>query len=118
MVKTGDTDMKKILFIAAGLLALAACNKADSQPEQATYELSVEATVAPATKGLSLSGKTINAVWASGDAVTVFNGTSSIGTLTPQSTGSATTVLKGSITASGLSAGTKLTLLAPRSAWL
>ena len=110
--------MKKIIFIAAGLLAIAACNKSDSQPEQATYELSVEATVAPATKGLSLNGKTLNAVWASGDAVTVFNGTSSIGTLTPQSTGSATTVLKGSITASGLSAGTKLTLLAPRSSWL
>lgn len=110
--------MKKSLLFAASLLALAACNKTDNQPELATYELTVEATVAPATKGLSLSGSTLNAVWASSDKVIVYNGTSKIGTLTPQSTGSATASLKGTITASGISTGTQLTLLTPRENWL
>ena len=113
--------MKRFSVFAASLLALAAvysCNKADQAPDVITYDITIDATVAPATKGLALSGNTLNAVWASGDAVIVYDGTSKIGTLTPQSTGSASTSLKGTVTTSGISAGKKLTLLTPRESWL
>ena len=114
--------MKKILLFSAALLGLAAlssCNKNEASPELVTYELSVEATTdAAATRALSLSGKTLNAVWASSDVVTVYKDNTSIGTLKPQSSGSASTVLKGTVTTSGLSAGTELRLLAPKASWL
>lgn len=99
------------------MAAVASCNSAPEQPEQVTYTLSVEVPDG-ATKALSLDGKTLNAVWASTDVVTVYNSSNtSIGTLKPQSSGSASTVLKGDVTGS-LSAGASLRLLTPKSSWL
>ena len=113
--------MKKALFIASALLALvsfASCEK--NAREFDTYTLTVEASRdASLSKALSLSGNTLNVVWASTDQVIVYNSSNTkIGTLTPQSTGSANAVLKGSIIASGISAGTKLRLVTPRENWL
>ncbi len=112
--------MKKVLLFAASIFALAACNKTADQPETATYEITVEATVdGSLTKALAQSGKSLNAVWGAADVVTVYNASNqSIGTLKPQSSGSASATLKGTVTASGLSAGSTLTLLAPKSSWL
>ena len=73
-----------------------------------TYTLTVEATKGDdaagsrSTRALSLDGKTLNAMWAQGEAVTVYNVTRSAdltGSLTAQSSG-ATTVLKGTLTGS------------------
>ena len=111
---------KSSLFIAAlcAVAGISACNTAPVQPELTEYTLSVEASMpTPDTKGLSLSGKTLNAVWAATDQVIVFQGNTQIGTLTPQSTGSATATLKGSITGS-VSVGATLTLHTPRKSWL
>ena len=112
--------MKKVFYFAASLLAiatLASCNQTPEQPELATYTLSVEVPDG-AAKALSISGKTLNAVWAATDVVTVFNSSNtSIGTLKPQTTGSASTTLKGSVSGS-LSAGASLRLLTPKSSWL
>ena len=110
---------KSRLFIAAlcAVAGISACNNAPVQPELTEYTITVEASMAPETKGLSLNGKTLNAVWIATDKVTVFNGSSEIGTLTPQSTGSATATLKGSITGS-VSVGTTLTLHTPRKSWI
>ena len=102
------------LFAAAGITA---CNTAPEQPELSEYTLTVEASMPAATKGLALSGKTLNAVWATGDQVIVLDGANQIGTLTPQSTGSATAVLKGTITGS-VSVGKALTLQTPRKSWM
>lgn len=111
---------KSSLFIAAlcAVAGISACNTAPVQPELTEYTLSVEASMpTPDTKGLSLSGKTLNAVWAATDQVFVFQGNTQIGTLTPQSTGSAIATLKGSITGS-VSVGATLTLHTPRKSWL
>ena len=112
--------MKKtsLILAAAFAVALAAsCNKVAEAPEFTTYTLTVDATRdAASTRALSLSGKTLNAVWTSSDEVIVLKGTSKIGTLTPQSTGSASAVLKGSVTGS-VSAGDNLTLITPRNTW-
>ena len=115
--------MKKLMFFAGALLALAtlaACDKSAQEPELVSYNITVDASRdASLSKAISLSGSTMNAIWGSTDKVAVYNSANTkIGTLTPQSTGSASTVLKGSITASGISAGTKLRLLAPRDSWL
>ena len=114
--------MKKIFLLSAaflGLAAISSCNKEENEPGLVTYEISVEATTdAAATRALALSGRTLNAVWASADVVTVYKGNTSIGTLKPQTTGSASTTLKGTVTASGLSAGTQLRLLTPKASWL
>lgn len=111
--------MKKIsLFIAAlfAAAAFSACQKTDNQPEApGEYILTVEASMpAPDTKGLSLSGKTLNAVWAATDKVTVLNGSTNLGTLAPQTSGSATASLKGTLSGS-VSVGQTLTLLTPKS---
>lgn len=111
---------KNRLFIAALCAAagITACNTAPEKPEVSEFTLTVDASLpAPDTKGLALSGKTLNAVWATGDKVIVLNGSTNIGTLTPQSTGSATASLKGTITGS-VSVGQTLTLQTPRESWL
>ena len=112
--------MKKLtLFIAALLSAAAftACDKKGEQPENSEFTLCVEAAKAFQTRALELNGKALKSVWASTDVVVVCKGTTAIGELKPQTTGSATTVLKGSITASGLSAGTELLLITPDNNW-
>ena len=107
------------LFIAALCAAagITACNSVTEQPEITEYTLTVEASMPAATKGLALSGSTLNAVWASGDQVIVLDGDTQVGTLTPQSTGSATASLKGTITGS-VSVGKSLVLQTPRKAWM
>ena len=115
--------MKKTLLFVASVFALAAfasCNKAAEEPELVTYELTVDVTKdAVDTKGVSLSGNYLSSVWASGDVVVVYNSSNTkLGTLTPQSYGSASTTLKGSITTSGLSTGASLRLVTPRESWL
>ena len=114
--------MKKTRLFIAALCAVAgitACTKADSQPEYTEYTLTVDATCQSVdTRALSLEGTTLKSVWASTDKVQVYKGATKIGTLTPQSTGSATTALKGTVTTSGVSAGTKLMLLvSPIDSW-
>ena len=113
--------MKKTsLIIAAAftMAGLASCNRTAQDPEFTTYTLTVEASKdALATRALELNGRTLNTVWGEDDEVVVFKGTNKIGTLIPQSTGSASAVLKGSVTTSGLSSGTRLTLLTPRNTW-
>lgn len=111
-----DTTMKKIIFniktLAALLMASAAvftaCSSDDNitgeQPaalSQQTYNMSVNASKGDAaTRALSLSGKTLNATWAAGEKVAVYNVTKSAalgGYLEAQSAGASTT-LKGSLT--------------------
>ena len=100
------------MLIAGAIFA--ACSSDDNltpdeqQPAEAkTYTLTVQATkggenaaVKAATRALSLDGKMLNATWAEGEAVTVYNVTRSAalgGTLTAQSSGASTT-LKGTLT--------------------
>ena len=114
--------MKKYLLIITAALTiagLASCNRTAQDPEFSTYTLTVQASKdAIVTKALSQNGSKLNAVWTSDDKVIVLKGTTKIGTLTPQSFGSASTSLKGTdISASGLSVGTKLTLITPRNTW-
>lgn len=99
--------MKKIYAIVMMAAALAACNQEElpqivEEPEAPTYTMIIEATKGEDdnTKALSLSGKALNATWAEGEAVTVYNVTRSAdlsGTLTAQSSGTST-VLKGTLT--------------------
>ena len=98
--------MKSIRTLAVLLMAGAAfvsCTK-DEEPAPAgkTFTLTVNASKGGdnATKNLVLDGHTLNATWAEGEAVTVYNVTKSAdltGTLTAQSSGVSTT-LKGSLT--------------------
>ena len=105
--------------------AFAACSSDDNltpdeqQPAEAkTYTLTVQATkdgenaaVKAATRALSLDGNTLNATWAEGEAVTVYNETKKAaltGSLTAQSSGSSTT-LKGTLTGT-IENGDELTL--------
>lgn len=104
---------KNILSLAALLIASAtfvACTNDDNiinEPQQpanptGTYTMTIEATKGDAatTRALTLSGKTLNASWAVGEEVTVYNNTKKVlldGTLKAQSDGSSTT-LKGSLT--------------------
>lgn len=102
-----DRGMKKIYAIVMMAAALAACNQEElpqivEEPEAPTYTMNIEATKGEDdnTKALSLSGKALNATWAEGEAVTVYNVTRSAdlsGTLTAQSSGTST-VLKGTLT--------------------
>ena len=115
--------MKKLSFVFASVLAIAgmaSCNKDAQQPEEAVLNLSVEAST-EATRGLSLDGKTLNAVWTSSDKVYVYAGdyaaSHQVGTLTPANTGSANTNLTGTIKSGSVSVGTKLLFITPRSAW-
>jgi hypothetical protein len=84
---------------------------------QNTYTISVNASksMGSLTRALSLEGKTLNAYWGEGEVVNVFNAEgANIGTLTPETTGSASTVLTGTITTTGLSVNDQLTLSFPR----
>ena len=102
-----DCGMKRIYAIMMMAAALAACSQEElpqivEEPEAPTYTMNIEATKGEDdnTKALSLSGKALNATWAEGEAVTVYNVTRSVdltGTLTAQSSGTST-VLKGTLT--------------------
>lgn len=123
-----DTTMKKdIRTLAALLIASAtfvACSSDNDiinetqQPVNPTgkYTMTVNATMGDdgtkgSTRALSLSGKTLNATWAAGEKVAVYNVTKSAalgGYLEAQSAGASTT-LKGSITGT-VEAGDELRL--------
>ena len=117
-----------LLFILAAALAaaLVACTREElpqtfeeqpqtvEEPEVTVYTLTVEATKGgdDATRALSLSGKTLSATWAEGEAVTVYNITRNAaleGSLTAQSAGAETT-LKGTLTGT-IAAGDDLRLM-------
>ena len=116
--------MKKIYVFLMMAAALVACTREEQTPadeEQAAqiYTLSVEAIKGEDagdekdTKALTLTGKTLNASWAVGEAVSVYNKTTDEllgGLLTAQEAGASTT-LKGSLTSTkGIHDGDELTL--------
>ena len=97
--------MKKVFGIAALLLALAACNKIESEngPVENIVGIPFSATVSlgdnAATKALAESGSTIVATWAEGEKVAlIHNGVSDEMTVSSVSGGSAT--ITGTITGS------------------
>ena len=111
--------LKHIIFPGLALVAaLVSCKKETapvSVPEEKApqvYALSVDATKGADVKALSLDGKTLNAAWAVGEQVAVYNVTKSAalgGYLEAQSAGASTT-LKGSLTGT-VEAGDELRLL-------
>ncbi|MBP3202285.1 MAG: hypothetical protein J6M31_01600 [Bacteroidales bacterium] len=110
MKKTTNIRILAALLMASA--AIASCSVKEDIFEGETtieeepakvYTLSVNATKGgddETTKALSLDGKTLNAAWAEGERVTVYNNTKKAllsGTLTAKSSGASTT-LKGSLT--------------------
>ena len=108
-------------FLAIISLCISSCSEKESIENnisyQSTYTISVNASksMGSMTRALSLDDKTLNTYWGDGEVVYVYNteGTN-IGTLTPNTTGSASTVLTGTITTTGLSVNNQLTLSFPR----
>lgn len=129
-----DTTMKKNIFniktLAALLMAGAAftaCSDKDEiineQPVNPVtkYTMTVNATKGEdaQTRGLSLSGKTLNVKWAATDKVSVFPASSwltPLGTLTAAASDNGSTSLTGDLT-SAPSGGDQLNLLFPRATW-
>ena len=107
------TDIKTMVSLLMVGVAFVACSSDDSiieesqQPANGKYTMTVEATKGSddavnsrTTRALSLDGKTLNATWAEGEEVTVYNETKKAaltGTLVAQSSGASTT-LKGTLT--------------------
>ena len=94
--------MKKYLYnifmLAAVAVAFVSCEK-ENTPVDGTFTLTVDASKegTKGTKQLGLDGSTLNATWAAGEQVKVYNGETLLGTLTPQTTGSAHTKLSGTL---------------------
>ena len=114
--------MKKKYFrnlkIMAALLTvgatMTACSGSDddvlTSDSKPVYTLTVKATKgSPSTRALSDDGTKIDATWGAGEQVTVYKGTTNIGTLTPSTTGAASTTLTGQMT-QALSKDDELTL--------
>ena len=97
-----DKKMKKYLYnifmLAAVAVAFVSCEK-ENTPVDGTFTLTVDASKegTKGTKQLGLDGSTLNATWAAGEQVKVYNGDTLLGTLTPQTTGSAHTKLSGTL---------------------
>ena len=123
---------KDIRTLAALLIASAtfvACSSDDDiinenqQPVNPTgkYTMTINASKGDdaTTRGLSLSGKTLNVKWANTDEVSVFPTSSwltPLGTLTAAASDNGSTSLTGDLT-SAPSAGDQLNLLFPRATW-
>ena len=124
---------KDIRTLAALLMASAtvftACSNDDNianenqQPVNPTgkYTMTVNATKGDdaQTRGLSLSGKTLNVKWAATDEVSVFPASSwltPLGTLTAAASDNGSTSLTGNLTTAP-TAGDNLNLLFPRATW-
>ena len=111
-----------VMVVAAFLLAACSADSVLSEKAQdGLFELAVNAVKdgdGVTTRGLELSGKTLNAVWASDDKVAALTDdwSSVVGTLTPSTTGTAATVLKSAMT-TAVSRDAHLHLLFPRSTW-
>ena len=94
--------MKKYLYnifmLAAVAVAFVSCEK-ENTPVDGTFTLTVDASKegTKGTKQLGLDGSTLNATWAAGEQVKVYNGETLLGTLTPQTTGSAHAKLSGTL---------------------
>ena len=94
--------MKKYLYnifmLAAVAVAFVSCEK-ENTPVDGTFTLTVDASKegTKGTKQLGLDGSTLNATWAAGEQVKVYNDETLLGTLTPQTTGSAHTKLSGTL---------------------
>lgn len=89
--------MKKIFAFMMLAAAVAACTLPEDltpdQPETPqTYTMTIKAAKGVDTKALTLSGNTLTASWKKGEAVTVKEGTSVLGTLYAQSDGPTTTL--------------------------
>ena len=126
--------MKKNIFniktlaalLMAGAAFTACSNKDEIIGEQSVnpvtkYTMTVNATKGDdaTTRGLSLSGKTLNVKWANTDEVSVFPASSwltPLGTLTAAASDNGSTSLTGDLT-SAPPAGDQLNLLFPRATW-
>ena len=94
--KEGLSMKKYMIFLA--LIVLGSCTKEnDFSLSGGRYTLTVNASKAPQSKALNLSGSTLNASWQQGEKVDVYRGEDKIGELTAQSTAS-TTRLSGELT--------------------
>ena len=123
--------MKKDIRTLAALLmagaAFTACSDKDeiigeqSVNPVTKYTMTINASKGEdaQTRGLSLSGKTLNVKWANTDEVSVFPASSwltPLGTLTAAASDNGSTSLTGDLT-SAPSAGAQLNLLFPRATW-
>ena len=109
--------MKKQLFMMAAAVcasaALTSCSsdlqevtqtlEAPKDAPAVTYTVNIAATKASddVTRALTEDGTSLNATWGSGEKVYVYKGTTSVGTLEPKTTGSATATLTGELKISG-----------------
>ena len=118
------TGLCRNAVMIVAVVLLAACT-ADSVLSEKAQEESLVLTVhavkgeeGVTTRGLELSGKTLNAVWTSDDKVAALTDdwSSVVGTLTPSTTGTAATVLKSAMTVA-VGSDAHLHLLFPRSTW-
>lgn len=119
--------MKKTLLILAAIAgtAFVSCQK-ETNPEPTepeltgkTYTLTVNATKAVGTKALAFDGANLVTSWAATDKVKVckHGSATAIGTLSPKTTGSASTSISGSITLTDVNVGDKLDLIFPDTNW-
>lgn len=108
-MKKNILNIKTLAALLMAGAAFTACSSEDTiideqpvNPAEKTYTLTIEASKSnvATTRGLSLDGKTLNAVWKAGDVVEVYkyNNNVLLGTLTPTSTGNNATVLTGTVT--------------------
>ena len=120
-MKKNILNIKTLAALLMAGAAFTACSNEDTiieeqpvNPAEKTYTLTIEASKSnvATTRGLSLDGKTLNAVWKEGDVVEVYNSNSTIklGTLTPSSKGGATTVLTGEVSGEGIAVGQAIQL--------
>ena len=102
-----------VMMTVTGTLTTA-CSSSDDEPAtpvQKANTLTVEAGMSDnITRALADAGTTLTATWAEGDEVKVYEGETLLGTLRPQTTGSATTKLTGVLDAAPSASGVTLTL--------
>ena len=81
--------------------------------------ISIDATKGIDSKALALDGTKLTATWESGETVAVYKkgSTTKLGTLSPKTTGVATTSLEGDVDISGLAVNDELFLLYPDRGW-
>ena len=102
-----------VMITMTGTLTTA-CSSSDDEPAtpvQKANTLTVEAGMSDnITRALADAGTTLTATWAEGEVVEVYEGSTHLGTLRPQTTGNATTKLTGVLDAAPSASGVTLTL--------
>lgn len=102
-----------VMMTVTGTLTTA-CSSSDDEPAtpvQKANTLTVEAGMSDnITRTLADAGTTLTATWAADDVVEVYEGSTHLGTLRPQNTGSATTKLVGELTQAPSASDVELTL--------